>query len=70
MMARCGNGAADRGIGAPIGVLADEKRIRSDPRKVYFEDKVDKTSENTLLGLLFRGYELTTHGGRNVRNMN
>lgn len=54
----CGNCVAGRGIGTLVGVLTEEKRIRSQPRKEEFEDKVDKTSENTLLRLLFRGYGL------------
>lgn len=69
MIMRCGNSAADRGVRVLIGVLTDEKRICDEPYKVYFEDKARKTSENTFLGLLFRGYELATHDGRNVRNM-
>jgi len=66
---RCGNGTTDRRVRALVGVLTDEKRIRSEPREGYFEDKVDKASENTLLGLLFRGYDLAMHDRRNARDM-
>ena len=40
---------------ALVWVLADEERIRGEPCKGRFEDKVDKTPKDTLLAFLFRG---------------
>ena len=66
---RCGNGVADCGVGAFVGVLADEERVCSEPRKGYFEGKVDETSEDTLLGFLFHSYKLAMDYERSVRNV-
>ena len=69
VVTRCGNGVADRGVGTPVEVFTDEEGIHRKPRKGYFEDQVDKTSENTLLGLLFRGRGLAMHDWRDAGNL-
>ena len=44
-----GNSMADCGADTLVGILADEKPKCGEPRKVCFEEKANKASENALL---------------------